>query len=440
MNFKRTIFAIVVVMGLLIVIPFMIPTDTYIRQIEQGVSEKLGVPVKVRGLHLALLPSPRANIRDVVIGRDAEIQIERISAVLDMSTLFDHVKVISRLEFRRPVVKQAALEILGALAGEENSPEAAASVAVRRIVLKKAQLEWEGLTLPLLDADVAMSEDGRLQQAAIASEDNKLSIKASPKGAGYAARLQAQQWTPPAGPALLFDTLVADIDYAGQAVEVNNIDATLYRGRLQGSARLDWSKGWRLAGKIKTDAIELGDASKLFTRTVKVSGRVSGSGTFSSSAKEAGQLRDQLVLDYKFNVADGVLYGMDLIKAATLLVRQGETGGETRFDVLSGTLHTSGKQIDLRQLRATSGLLAAQGNVRITPERKLAGKVDAELKQGVALVTVPLEISGTLDQPLVMPTKAALAGAIAGTAVLGPLGTSLGAKAGSALDKLFGGN
>ena len=189
MNFKRTIFAIVVVMGLLIVIPFMIPTDTYIRQIEQGVSEKLGGPVKVRGLHLALLPSPRANIRDVVIGRDAEIQIERISAVLDMSTLFDHVKVISRLEFRRPVVKQAALEILGALAGEENSPEAAASVAVRRIVLKKAQLEWEGLTLPLLDADVAMSEDGRLQQAVIASEDNKLSIKASPKGAGYDGQL-----------------------------------------------------------------------------------------------------------------------------------------------------------------------------------------------------------------------------------------------------------
>jgi hypothetical protein len=59
------------------------------------------------------------------------------------------------------------------------------------------------------------------------------------------------------------------------------------------------------------------------------------------------------------------------------------------------------------------------------------------------LVSVPLIVSGTLDKPLVYPSKAALAGAAVGTAILGPgLGTSLGSKAGSAvsgLKDLFGG-
>ncbi|HAJ72183.1 MAG TPA: AsmA family protein, partial [Methylophilaceae bacterium] len=51
----------------------------------------------------------------------------------------------------------------------------------------------------------------------------------------------------------------------------------------------------------------------------------------------------------------------------------------------------------------------------------------------------PLNVSGTLDHPVVLPSNAALAGAAVGTAVLGPgVGTSLGIKASKGLDKLKG--
>jgi hypothetical protein len=60
------------------------------------------------------------------------------------------------------------------------------------------------------------------------------------------------------------------------------------------------------------------------------------------------------------------------------------------------------------------------------------------------LVAVPLVVTGTVNQPLVYPSKAAIAGAALGTAVLGPgVGTSLGIKASKGLDKikgLFGGD
>ncbi len=55
-----------------------------------------------------------------------------------------------------------------------------------------------------------------------------------------------------------------------------------------------------------------------------------------------------------------------------------------------------------------------------------------------------MEVSGTVASPLVYPSKAAIAGAVAGTTLLGPgVGTSLGIKAGGAVDKikgLFGGD
>jgi hypothetical protein len=49
-----------------------------------------------------------------------------------------------------------------------------------------------------------------------------------------------------------------------------------------------------------------------------------------------------------------------------------------------------------------------------------------------------LEVAGTLSDPILFPNRAALAGAAVGTGLMGPgFGTTVGAKAGQALDKLF---
>jgi hypothetical protein len=93
----------------------------------------------------------------------------------------------------------------------------------------------------------------------------------------------------------------------------------------------------------------------------------------------------------------------------------------------------------LRDIKISSGLLAASGHVKVKPDKELDGVVEVELKTGVSLAAIPLQVSGTVDKPSVFPTKAAMAGAVAGTAILGPgVGTSLGVKAGGAVDKIKG--
>jgi uncharacterized protein involved in outer membrane biogenesis len=439
MIIKRVALIVAVLLLLLIVVPFLVPMGTYINQVEQLAAEKVGVPVAIKSLHVALLPTPRANVGGIVIGANAEIQMESVSAVLDVTTLFNAVRVVTKLEVNQPVIKKAAVGIVSHLLASKNGNTGAAPIAIRRIVVHEAKLEWPDMKLPLLDADIAMSDATRLKEALISSTDGKLAIEAKSSGDGYVAHVKAQQWVPPAGLPLVFDAINIDLEYSGQTLDVPKIEAELYRGKLDASARLDWKKDWHVAGKFKNEAIELGDASRLFTKAVKVSGRISGNGAFSSTAKEAEQLVDKLVMDYQFNVAKGILHGMDLAKAASLFITQGGHGGETQFDELSGKLHTAGKQIELRDMKVASGLLSANGKVKITPTKTLDGMVDVELKKGLALVTVPLKVSGTVDAPVVMPTKAALAGAAAGTALLGPMGTSIGMKTGSALDKLFGG-
>jgi hypothetical protein len=57
-----------------------------------------------------------------------------------------------------------------------------------------------------------------------------------------------------------------------------------------------------------------------------------------------------------------------------------------------------------------------------------------------ASANVPLNVTGTVDSPLLFPTGGTVAGAAPGTAILGPgLGTSVGVKVGGWAESLFGG-
>jgi hypothetical protein len=440
---KRVSGILVVVFVLLFAVPFLIPTGAYLKQIEHAATEKIGQPVTIASLHLALLPTPRANIEGLSIGAHAEVQVERIAVVPQISTLLTDNKVITSIVVTKPVVKSAALDFIGAIPKAEDKP-ASSRVSLRGLVIRNAQLVYPSMTVPELNADIMLTGDNQLAGAHVTSADQHLHVDVVPQGNAYAMQIKAQQWTLPAGLPLIFNRLDASMVLQGNRLDIQSLNAGMYQGTLSANAMLDWSKGLRANGKFATNDIELSDAAGLFSKGHLISGRIKGEGIFSVNAKVASAAADQWVLDYKFKVTKGVLHGVDLAKAATLLLNSGEKGGETEFDELTGTLHTVGHQMELKSFKVVSGLLMATGNLKISPSKQLGGKVDVALKKGVALVTVPLQISGTLDHPVILPTNAALAGAAIGTGVLGPgVGTSLGIKAASGLDKvkgLFGGS
>src|SRR3989338_99952 len=252
MKFKRAIYIAAALLALLIVAPFLIPTGTYLRQIEQLASDKLGQPVAIGSLHVALLPTPRANIGNFRVGRNDEIRVEKITVIPDITTLFSPTKVISRIEVKQPVIKKAAFDMLGQLAGKGEATQGAAPAVIRHLAVQEARLEWEGMNIPEMDAEVELSDDGKPQSARLASVDGKLKLDAVPKEDGYAITLDARHLTPPAGPAQVFDSLKADMALQGSKLDVSGFTAKLYRGTVDGNAKRDWVKEWRASGKFKT--------------------------------------------------------------------------------------------------------------------------------------------------------------------------------------------
>ena len=71
--------------------------------------------------------------------------------------------------------------------------------------------------------------------------------------------------------------------------------------------------------------------------------------------------------------------------------------------------------------------------MNINHKNYLDGEIEVGVNNSKGILTVPLSISGTVDEPVIRPTKEPMVGGAVGTAILGPgIGTALGVKAGKA--------
>jgi hypothetical protein len=105
---------------------------------------------------------------------------------------------------------------------------------------------------------------------------------------------------------------------------------------------------------------------------------------------------------------------------------------------LKGHLLLDHRVYEFSDLQIASGLFKAKGEVTVNRDKALSGRVRAELRGTASLVSMPLDVSGTTEDPSVFPTRGALAGALAGTMLMPGIGTAVGMKAGEFTERLFG--
>ena len=426
------------VISLLIILPFFIPIRSFLNQAEQMASQQLGVPVTIADGRLALFPSPRVVITDIQVGKQQDLHFLGLVVVPSLDSLFSATKVIE-IKITQLVLKKSAFDLLSALAARQpKSAGVATTVNVSKVSIQKLQLDWPHLKLPILSLTLNLSADNQLASAQLKTLDGKVKADVNPEGKEHMVTMHIEQFTLPMGLPLLVNKAKLDMRLKTGSLDIPNIDMGMYGGKITGNMRLLWDKNWRMSGQLKIAQLSLQQPSRLVSQKVYLSGALNSQGNFSASAKDASALADNLRADFKFSVHQGVLHGLDLVKVASLMTKQ-SPGGQTQFDAFSGLLNVTGQQYHLRDLKISSGLLAADGRVKIKPNQELDGTAVVELKNSASLVGIPLDISGTVSEPSVLPSKAAMAGAVAGTAILGPgLGTSLGIKAGTAVEKFKG--
>jgi len=420
--------------------PWLVPVARFIPLIEAEASARVGEPVKIASLRLWLVPLPHVVATGISAGTAPLARIARVTVRPSLLHLFSETKVLREIRLEQAVLQQSLLERLGSVPASRGP----AAVRIDRVVIDDGELRLRGATIRDLDGEIRLTADGRPREIRASSERGRLKVVARPDAGGaLALEIAARAWTPPAGPAILFDRIDATALLTRNGIQSRDFRAALYGGAVSGPLTVSWKPGWTISGEMKVKGVALQPLAALFFTQHTVSGKLSGDPRFAVRARHTPALLSSLELASDFTVHDGVLHNVDLVAVARnpLAKQEGDADNprQTRFDELSGHLTVRRGAYHFSALQVASGLLRATGDISIGRDRSLDGRVAAELRGTASLLTVPLQVSGTVQDPQVRPTKSAVAGAVAGSVLLPGIGTAIGLKASQLTDKLFGG-
>lgn len=405
---------VVFLVGVALALQQWLRTDDFRGRVERQASAALGVPLKLGRLSVDLWPLPAVAADDVQLLTRPALTVGRVEARPAWVAL-----VAGRLEIATLVVRHATLPQTGILAlgaamqkrdkgagKPARAASAAGAHASSMVVPHRALLDditWvdeKGQPMTM-HAEMDLAGNGMLQQASFRIGQGRFA------GAHGAIQRDGDTWP-------------LRVDIGG--------------GRIAGTLRLQPVKPGvqLLQGQLTTDDVEL---SALTAPSKPMTGKLQAQTTLRAEFREPGQLADALVTQTRFTVRDALLLGIDLQKAVQTVGLS--RGGLTRLETLAGQVSTHGRAVHLSNLVASSGSLAATGEVSIAPSKALSGHVNVDL--GSRAIGVPLVVGGTLDEPSVMLTRGAMVGAAIGTLVAPGIGTGAGAAAGGSIgEKLRG--
>lgn len=437
---KRILITLGLLLTVAVALPLFIKLDDYIPRIEQAASAKIKEPVSIKSLRLSLLPTPHITVEGITLGTTNDISLGKIVVTPNVFSLLQTTTVIRCIEIDSLTLTHKAIDKIPEWSKSDDVESTQQpQVRVESIHLNNAQINYDKVSFGPFDARVSLDNNSKPEEASITTVDGKFKVFITPDQSNYVIDANAKKWTLPIGPPIVFDELSIKGVASLHDVNLSQVSAKLYGGTANGKASISWKKGLQLHAKLDIDQVEIKKIASMLSSNTHISGRLSAKPILFASAISADQLTKALHLEMPFNVQNGVLYGVDIKEAATSLIKKKTTGGETRFDQLSGHLMMERGSYSFTQLKIASGTLSVDGNVNISPKKVLSGRINAQIKAVGIGTSVPLNVTGTLDAPLLYPTGATMTGAAVGTMIMGPgVGTTVGAKVGGWVEGLFG--
>ena len=377
---------------------------------------RTGVGLAIGALHWRLWPVPSVVLERLATRQPKPLTAERIALQTPWGSVLRREVNISHVEIERAVLQRESIHALGdGYRSLRKAPKAkVAGGAWQLAEVPIGEVRFRGLTW-VNQRGVALGYTGRVRfdpdwrpaRADVALDE-------APQPATLALRRQGTE-----------DRWKLDIAVAGGSWNGETQLATGDDGQL------------RLSGRFTPNNIDVALFTQSFKRHAVVTGRATGTTDIDSAGDNVGALVSHLHTRTRFAMHPARIEGFDLTR---VLDKQGMKSGHTELNNFTGTLETQngqhgGIRFTYSDLRATSGLFTATGNISVL-NRRLDGEAAIDLVDGV--VGLPLKIDGTLEKPVVLLTGGAVTGAAVGSAVLPGVGTAIGARIGQQMERLFG--
>ena len=373
----------------------LVPLNFYIPKLEQQLAESIGQRVVVRELRFSIYPAPHLVLEGVTIGDLADVRIGSTRVFPTFPAWFSEEKVIRRVELESVALSDDSLSALSIWSQHQAQT---APVQFEEIRVKDAKLQNRLLDLFTFDADLFMRQ-GRMAKAQIRSTDKRITIDVTPQNEGLAIQLVATGSVLPFEPRLKFDGLkIAAITQPG-SMTLTQIDGQLYGGSVSGNAQIDWRDGWVFKSDLGVRQISIEPALALFTRNITVSGALEAKIRVASKSDMLETLFNAPQVQATFRARDGEVASIDLVRAIQSARSNGNIGGKTHFNELSGYFQLANGRYQYRQLKLTTGMMSANGNLELSAQQNLSGNLVGELRTRNTVLRMPFILGGTLVTP-----------------------------------------
>ena len=358
--------------------------DGKIAEFEKAASEHFGQPVKVRAVHLALLPRAYWRLDGVSIGAGDQIKVRQARARAGIGALLGGKPEFDALELDAPIVSDEGLGWL--LLGRVKAKQ----VSFGRIDASDARLDSPHVAPPGFDVQAEIGADGNWQRILLESQDKALRFELAPKGDELQFEFKATGFAMPFGSSLKFANLHAQGSAAAAGLDIARFTGDVGGGSVEGKALIKWSPGWSMEGEVQARQL---DGSALAAELLKGE-RVDGRGSFAMSAAEAAGLFPAARLQGSFALRKGALHGVDLVR-----LLQGESGaGSTQFSELTGNFIQQRGATQLRDVQLSAGRMTAGGSADIDASGKVDARASVALRLAAEQRRADFAVSGTTDK------------------------------------------
>lgn len=368
-----TVFAAVLI--LLVALP-LVNLSILIEPMEKLASENINEPVVIKEIHVVLWPQPQLVLDGISIGTLLDIKATTVRVFPVLSTLFNETRALKSIEVEAFALDQDDVSRPFQWISSSNNRN---QLKIDYISFKKSSIKLHGVEqLVFFNSDISLNPLGKLKNAKLYSDKNTLAIEILPQNDAYEINLAANEWQPPLGAQIMFDKLSAKGVADRHGINFSNIEGKLYGGDLKAQMALHWADRWGATGKFEILKINLEEITPKFSDTATLKGYLNSSATFSLRADDLAKLIDTPDMNANFEIMNGYVDGIDLVRAMQV-TGQEQAGGSTHFEKLSGHWMLKDRHYRLRQLALKAGQLQAHGDIDISADQDVSGKIATKL-------------------------------------------------------------
>lgn len=376
--------------------------------IAQRISVATGLPVTMAERELIWLPMPGIRLLDLRIGsgfRVTEVTVsyswDALAQAINRRDLLPEATVAPmRLSAEQAIDLVALSRMLGAGSGLGLGTVRFSAVEFRDLPLLPGQ--YEILLRRQVDSSVAPLEvrqlDGR----------GDMRLLAYPDGAGALRfELNARRWAAPTGPAVTWDSLVAQGRAWPRGIVIESYVGSTPSAQVNGAWAAASDVAWSVAGTIQSDYADLEAVVRALAAPadgVVFHSPIRGSASFSvlggghgTSLKAA---LDRSVFNGQAQVRPLTLAGINL---GTLAAQEAEVraaGGTTRLSSLTANLQWTPEGLSIRDIRSLSGGMLTRGQISVAPSLTITGFLTVDLSAVLPQSRpVQVQIGGSLMDP-----------------------------------------